>query len=217
MHTAPLVNLSVQGDWLKFEEDQRYSRDNIVVKGLSGLLRTGTVLGLVALGVGAFSLSAGTAGNGTSSVPVIGKGAQAGVYNVIFTAATKFDVEDPAGVNIGTGTVGQAFNKKGVAFTITAGATPFVAGDRATIAVEPGTGKYVPHNPAGAAGEDVAAGILAVDLDARGAADVPAAAVVRHAHIAPGGLVFKEGISDADKAAALAALKLQGILTVREV
>jgi hypothetical protein len=40
---------------------------------------------------------------------------------------------------------------------------------------------------------------------------------VRHAHIAPSGLAWADGITDNEKAIALAALKLRGILAVREV
>ena len=53
---------------------------------------------------------------------------------------------------MGTGTLGTAFNKGGVGVTLTAGATPAVAGDTATITVAAGSGKYVAYTAAGAAG-----------------------------------------------------------------
>ena len=113
--------------------------------------------------------------------------------------------------------MGTAFNTGGVAFTITAGATAFAAGDEGAITIDPGSGKYVPFDPAGSGGAEVAKGILVEDVDATNAnKDVAGAAVVRHAHIAPSGLTFKVAATDAQQAAALASLRSQGILTVRE-
>lgn len=212
---GPLVIGSVQSDWLKFEEDLRWSRDNIVVKSGSGILVTGSVLGKIAVGTGAAVMDGANTGNGTFGAITVGAGALPGPYTVTFTAATKFDVEDPNGVPIGSGTTGVAFNKSGVGFTITAGATPHVAGDRAVVTIAPGTGLYVPFDPAGTTGAQHAAGILTDGVDAT-SADQPAAAVVRHAHVAPTGLAWIDGVTTNQKNAALAELKVLGILTVRE-
>ena len=53
---------------------------------------------------------------------------------------------------IGSGTLGVAFSKAGLGVTLTAGGTPAVAGDRATITVAAGSGKYVPYTAGAAAG-----------------------------------------------------------------
>ena len=214
-----VVSRKVIGDWLKSEETNgsRYSRDNIVIAKGSGQLITGTVLGLLAVGAALASLEVDNTGNGTIAAGAVGAGAQIGTYRIVFTSATAFNVTDPSGDAVGSGTVGTAFNTGGVAFTITAGATAFAAGDEGAITIDPGSGKYVPFDPAGSGGAEVAKGILVEDVDATDAnKDVAGAAVVRHAHIAPSGLTFKVAATDAQQAAALASLRSQGILTVRE-
>ena len=214
-----VVSRKVIGDWLKSEETNgsRYSRDNIVIAKGSGQLITGTVLGLLAVGAALASLEVDNTGNGTIAAGAVGTGAQIGTYRIVFTSATAFTVADPSGDVVGSGTVGTAFNTGGVAFTITAGATAFAAGDEGAITIDPGSGKYVPFDPAGSGGAEVAKGILVEDVDATDAnKDVAGAAVVRHAHIAPSGLTFKVAATDAQQAAALASLRSQGILTVRE-
>lgn len=214
-----VVSRKVIGDWLKSEETNgsRYSRDNIVIAKGSGQLITGTVLGLLAVGAALASLEVDNTGNGTIAAGAVGAGAQIGTYRIVFTSDTAFNVTDPSGDAVGSGTVGTAFNTGGVAFTITAGTTAFAAGDEGAITIDPGSGKYVPFNPAGTGGAEVAKGILVEDVDATDAnKDVAGAAVVRHAHIAPSGLTFKVAATDAQQAAALASLRSQGILTVRE-
>lgn len=214
-----VVSRKVIGDWLKSEETNgsRYSRDNIVIAKGSGQLITGTVLGLLAVGAALASLEVDNTGNGTIAAGAVGAGAQIGTYRIVFTSDTAFNVTDPSGDAVGSGTVGTAFNTGGVAFTITAGTTAFAAGDEGAITIDPGSGKYVPFDPAGSGGAEVAKGILVEDVDATDAnKDVAGAAVVRHAHIAPSGLTFKVAATEAQQAAALASLRSQGILTVRE-
>ncbi len=86
-------------------------------------------------------------GNGTMTAPVIAPTVcAAGVYTVTFTSATAFSVTNSASVVVGTGALaGTAtgdkafFNQAGIAFTITNGATDFVANDYFTITVTAGT------------------------------------------------------------------------------
>lgn len=213
------INIKVIGDWLKSEETNgsRYSRDNIVVAKSSGQLISGTVLGMLAVGAAMASLEVGNTGNGTIAAGAVGDGAQIGTYRITFTTATDFAVTDPSGDTVGTGSVGTAFNTGGVAFTITAGSTAFEAGDEGVVTIDPGSGKYVPFDPTGSGGAEVAAGILVEDVDATSTIkDVAGAAVVRHAQIAPSGLTWKAGITDAQVSAALATLRGKGIFTVRE-
>lgn len=134
------------------EASGQRSRENIVVTQTGAEVASGTLLTKVDTGAASFSMDAGATGNPTSSAITVGSAAVPGAYQITFTAATKFDVESPTGVKLGTGTVGQAFNKGGLTFTLTAGATAAVAGDTAKVAVAPGTGKYVPYTANGAAG-----------------------------------------------------------------
>lgn len=74
-------------------------------------------------------------GNGTSSAVAVLAAAKAGEYRVTFTAPTAFNVYDPTGTLVASGSTGAAFNTQ-INFTITAGATAFVAGDGFRIVVD---------------------------------------------------------------------------------
>lgn len=135
------------------EASNQRSRENVVVTQTGTALASGTLLTQSGdTGAGVFAMNAGATGNPTAGTIVVGAAAVPGVYVIEFTAATQFRVEDPAGKTIGTGTLGTAFNKAGLGFTLTAGATPAVAGDTATITVAAGTGKYIAYAADGAAG-----------------------------------------------------------------
>lgn len=103
----------------------------------------GAVLGKISVGaVTAAAKAGGNTGNGTISAVVALVGAKVGVYTVRFTAATVFTVEDADGNVIGTGSTGAQFADD-LQFTITAGGTPFIAGDGFDLTVAAGSGKYV--------------------------------------------------------------------------
>lgn len=134
------------------EADGFLSRENAVVTQAGTAVKSGALLAQVDAGAGTYAVDAGSTGNPTAGTVVIGAAAIPGVYTITFTAATKFDVEDPNGVKIGSGTLGTAFSKAGLGVTLTAGGTAAVAGDRATITVAAGSGKYVPYTANAAAG-----------------------------------------------------------------
>ena len=143
----PRLKLFVLG-----EASNQRSRDNIVVTQTGTAIESGTLLTRVDTGTAAFAMDAGATGNPTSGSITVGAAAMAGAYVIEFTAATKFTVEAPDGTTIGTGTLGTAFNKGGLTFTLTAGGTAAVAGDTAKITVAAGTGKYIVYTANGAAG-----------------------------------------------------------------
>jgi hypothetical protein len=129
------------------------SRENGIVTQTGTEVKSGTLLTKVDTATtGSAAATAGNTGNPTFGTITVGAAGKPGAYKLTFTAATKFDVEDPDGVKIGSGTTGVAFSKSGVGFTLTAGGTPAVAGDEFTITVATGTGKYIPYTAAGAAG-----------------------------------------------------------------
>lgn len=157
------------------------SRENVVVTQSGTALESGTLLTQSGdAGAGSFAMTAGSTGNPTAGTIVVGAAAKQGVYRATFTAATKFDVEDPDGVRVGTGTTGVAFNKGGLTFTVTAGATPAVAGDEFTVTLAVGTLKYAPYTAAGAAGP--ADAVLYNYLPAK-TGDTKAVAFVRDAEL----------------------------------
>ncbi len=136
------------------EASGQRSRENIVVTQTGTEIASGTLLtksGDTST-TGTAVATAGNAGNPTFGTIAIGAAGKPGAYKLTFTAATKFDVEDPDGVKIGSGTTGVAFSKAGVGFTLTAGGTPAVAGDEWTITVAVGSGKYIVYTASGAAG-----------------------------------------------------------------
>lgn len=158
------------------------SFDNVVVVQTGVALASGTLLtksGDTAT-TGSAVATAGNTGNPTFGAIAVGASGVPGAYKLTFTAPTKFDVEDPDGVKIGSGTTGVAFNKSGVSFTLTAGGTAAVAGDEWTITVAAGTGKYSVYTPNGAAGP--ADAVLYNYLPAF-TGDAKAAAVVRDAEL----------------------------------
>ena len=86
--------------------------------------------------------------------------------------------------------------------------------------LEPGTvlgivaasGEYVPLNPSATDGSEQAAGILYAAVDASGSTAVDAVAIVRDAEVKGGELVWPGGITDAQKATAVAQLGATGII-----
>jgi hypothetical protein len=163
------------------EASGQRSRENITVTQTGALVASGTLLTQSGdTGAATAAATAGNTGNPTFGAITAGAAAVVGGYKLTFPAATKFDVEDPLGVKIGTGTTGIAFSKAGLAFTLTAGVTAAVAGDEWTINVAAGNGKYVPYTANGAAGP--ADAVLYNHLDAA-TGDIRAVAFVRSCEV----------------------------------
>lgn len=198
------------GGFLIQEGNGDISREAITVKSGENL-RAGTVLGHVTVGTATAALVAGGTGNGTFSAVAVSAGAVPGVYSLQATAATKFRLEDPAGVLIGTVTLGTEFVGGGLTFTFTAGGTAHVVGDRATITVAAGSGKYVAFDQDGTDGRQHAAGILFRDTDAT-SADADATAIVRDATVTAAELVWPSDIEAGEKTAALSELAALSII-----
>jgi CheY-specific phosphatase CheX len=129
-------------DFILSEAPGQRSRDNIMVLQTGDAVPSGTVLTVKSAGVGQFLHDDAAEGNSTIGTITVGAAAINGIYLIEFTSPTAFRVVDPAGVQIGTGTLGTAFNVGGLTFTLTAGATPHVAGDMANIDVTPAAYTY---------------------------------------------------------------------------
>jgi hypothetical protein len=177
------------------EASGQRSRENITVTQGGTEILSGTILAKAdnaATGTG--TATAGNTGNPTFGTITAGVTAVPGTYTLTFTAATKFDVENPDGVKIGSGTTGVAFSKAGIGFTLTAGGTPAVAGDEWTIAVAAGTGKHIPYTADGAAGPAV--GVLYNYLPAA-TGDVDAVGFVRDCEVLRGALTGLDAAGEA--------------------
>ena len=105
-------------------------------------------------GAASAALKAGAVGNGSIAMdaddPVLA-GAILGIYKVKFIAAGAFNVFDPTGTVVGTGTVGATYATL-VQFEITAGTAAFAAGDEFDVtvtAIPVGTAIYNKAIPVG--------------------------------------------------------------------
>jgi len=202
-----------KAEFLVTEANGSLSREAITV--LSGQnLQPGHVLGKVAVGTATGAAVSGNTGNGTIGTVSAGATAKAGVYTATCIEPGSnlgtFSVEDPDGVTIGTAVVGTPF-AGAVNFTIADGATDFVAGDRFTITVAVGSGKYKEYNPANTDGSQTAVAILLDAVDAT-AADKNGVVVARHAEVNAAELIWFSGADTNQKAAALAQLKTLDII-----
>ena len=179
------------------------SREAVTVD--TGTLSAGTVLGKITKAGATFAHVAGGTGDSTCSAITVGAAAVAGVYHITFTTATKATIEDPEGVKLASITLGSAFSSGGLGFTMTAGATPHVAGDEATITVAAGSAKYVAYNQDSTDGSEDAAAVLVAACDAS-TADQTAVAIVRLAEVNGAELVWPADIEAGEKTAAIAQL-----------
>lgn len=130
---TPLVETFHDGGFIVSEANGHLSRDPITLTG-AVIVPAGTVLGQVTTGATAAAAALGTnTGNGTfGAITPVAQPTMIGVYNILFTGATTFNVTAPDGA-VSPGTTGVAFSALGVGFTITAGGTAFVAGDTFTV------------------------------------------------------------------------------------
>lgn len=172
-------------------------------------LTAGTVLGQMTTGTTASATAfSGNTGTGTVGTITVSAGAQMGDYKLVIIEAEadagKFQLEGPDGKIVGTGTVAVAFNKGGLAFTLS-DATDFKAGDGFTITVASGSGLYKSHDPDAADGTQIARAVLAYDADASGG-NLAVVAITRLAEVKESLLTWKTGISAPNKAAGIAAL-----------
>lgn len=105
-------------------------------------LPRGTILGKVTVGaITSAAKSGGNTGNGTNTALSAGTKTKTGVYAVRFLTATTYTVTDPEGRALPNG-VNGAYSNPEINFTITAGGTPFVAGDGFDITVAAGSAYY---------------------------------------------------------------------------
>lgn len=211
------------GDLLKREWDALFNREVVTVSGGVDLL-LGTVVGKIDTSGGSASAqaAAGNTGNGAMGAITVGNGAKDGEYTLTITAAAanagSFEVVDPDGVIVGTGTVGVAFNSGGLSFTLADGSTDFAEDDAFAITVVTDqAGQWAQYDAAATDGRETAAGILLEPAEAA-AGDVQAVILKRGpAVIAEGALVFAASQDAADKAAAIAALEALGIVARKEI
>lgn len=157
--TVLTANLKTTAAYIVSEDIFR-SREQVMLRG-TAKVEAGTVLGRIdsTAAATAAAKSGGNTGNGTISAVTTRADVKPGVYRVEFTAATKFDVIDPEGIQGKSGSTGVAYADD-LGFTITAGGTPFVAGDAFDITVVLGADIYGPLDFSAVNGLQNAAAIL---------------------------------------------------------
>lgn len=137
--------------------------ETVILTG--GPYKRGQVLGMKS----AQSLTAQAApantGTGTIGALATSAGRQIGAYVVKAKTATTFSVTDPEGTALPDAAAGAAYNQHGLAFTITAGGTAFVAGDTFTITVEEAAGQYTSCVKTASDGSQTPTAILVDDAD----------------------------------------------------
>jgi hypothetical protein len=184
------------------------SRDEgTVAAGSSPGLLAGTILGRTTIGAATAEAKDGNTGNATISAVTVGGGAKVGVYQVVFTAATTFDVIDPDGFKLPSGKTATAYADD-LGFTITAGGTAMVAGDGFDITVAAGNGNYVAYDPDATTGAQTVAGILFEDA----VGTVKKTVVTRDAEVNGAHLIYQDDADATAKATANAALAALGII-----
>ena len=198
------------GEFIISESPGTLSRE-IGTLALGQDLEAGTVLGRITKGVAAAAAVAGNTGNATiTEAPTVGAGAKPGVYRLTALSATRFMVQDPDGIALPNAVAGTEYTTH-LTFTITAGATPMVAGDSFTITVAAGSGKLTQFNQDGTDGSEIAAGILIDNVDAT-SADQPCVFLAREAEINGAELTWPSDIETSEKTAAIAQLAAPGLI-----
>ncbi|MFH1158594.1 MAG: head decoration protein [Pseudomonadota bacterium] len=208
-----LIEGPYKSEFLVTEAEGTLSRETVTVL-LGQNLKPGHVLGRVTVGTATGVAVSGNVGNGTISAVSAGVGAKPGVYQVICiepaTNAGTFTLEDPEGVTTGRALVGTPF-VGAVNFTLTDGPADFAAGDRFTVTVVEGSGKYKEYNPANTDGSQTAVAISLDEVKAT-VTDLPDVAIVRHAEVNAAELTWFAGADATQKAAGLAQLKTKTII-----
>lgn len=202
-----------RGEFLVSEAGGQRSREQVTIESGQDL-EAGHVLGEVVGGSTSTSAAGGNAGDGTIGSVSTQAGVKEGDYIVTFiepaTDAGEFQVEDPDGENVGTGTVGSQFSGGGIQFTISDGASDFAAGDQFTISVS-GSGEFKEYDPSNIDGSGTARAVLYEPVDATAGAK-EAAVIRRDAEVDDSQLTWFANATSGEKTTGKAELAEQGII-----
>lgn len=207
-----LVEGKHTAEFLVTEGGGYISRDQVVVASGSGIVEPATVIGAQRVAdTVAVAAAPGNTGNGTVGAVTTGLKVEVGIYTLVATAATKFDVLTPSGDKLKGLTTGAAYASDHINLTVTAGGTAFVAGDTIEVTVDAGNMKVGPLDLTADDGTQAAYGILYARVDAT-SADARGTAITRHAEVNGVDLIWPDGITSGQKAAAVAQLADRGII-----
>lgn len=176
------------GEFLCSEANGSRSRKEVTITAGAGILAAGTLIALItAANAAVATADGGNTGNGVMGAITTASAAITGTYVLTITEAVAnggaFELVDPLGSLVGTGSVGVAFDAGGLSFTLADGVTDFIVDDVFTIAVTAALGEYRPYDDDGTDdGRRAASGILYAPVDAT-LNDIRAVAVVRDAEV----------------------------------
>lgn len=128
-----------------------------------GTYQRGAVLGLAQNQPIEGKAAATNTGNGTLG-SLSTRSAFTGDYVLTATSGTEFSVVNPEGENLGTATVGVAFDSTEIGLLLTAGTTAFVVGDRFTVTVFDAVGVFVASVATATDGSQDPSAILTEDV-----------------------------------------------------
>lgn len=134
----------------------------------SGFFPRGTVLGQQSSVTIIPEPAATNVGNGSVSSITLAPAAGVGLYGLVTTDGINFTATDPEGTALGTAVVGVPFASGEVGFTITAGSTPFAAGDSFQTLAPQTIGTFTACVKTATDGSQVPVGILVDNADASG-------------------------------------------------
>jgi len=215
---------------VKYEMEPSFTRETFTLKAGEGSVRKALLGTLLAMTYGAGAVSASV----TAAERNTGDGAlqfassshtsavQHGDYTVVCSVeggdgVAQFQIEDPAGRDVGIATAGAPFGKQ-IKFTISAGTADFVVGDSFVVSVSKDIGdptnKVVPWDPEGADGTDRIWGVSLVKIHAPVDQDSPDGLAMRRGPtiLYSGQIEWPEQISVAQKTDAITQLEAMGIL-----
>jgi hypothetical protein len=203
-----------QSSVIKWILDPLVSYDDVTLEGLETdtAYECGTVLGQISVGTlsSAAPAAQGTnsAGNGTFSAVTVAAGTAQGDWVMQFLDATHFAILDPNGGDVGHGVAGTAYAGAGPHFTFTAGGTAQAVGDQFMFAISAAAnadaGKYVQIDPSATDGSQNFAAVLADRAFIPATTDVDAQALTRDGVVLADALIWPDGMTDDQIAAALA-------------
>lgn len=210
------------GEFILSEASGKRSRENVTISAEQDIA-PGSLLAFLALEEGlriTDEADAGNTGKGelTLAEPATSSKVKHGTYTIECieksAGAGTFRVEDPTGKEIGNATVGVAFNKE-IKFTIADGDPDFEVGDKFyvhVVAESPGDYEAVAFDPTDTDGAEHPAAIAIYGAKTGEDETVRIAALVRDCEVNGNILVWPEGITNAQKEAAIRDLQAAGII-----
>lgn len=206
-------------DVLAWEQEGQRSREVVTVRGgASGArdIQVGMVLGCRLFGTPVITPGSGNGGAGTLGALTLGPAVRVGTYEAVCieedVGGGVFAVFDPDGRRMRDAVAGAAYETADLTFTITASGADFDEGDSFAIEIPAGDGKVGLIDFAATGGEARAYAVAASRVHAPEGVDQRGLAIRREATIIDAGLIWPDGATNDQKAAAAAQLAERGLL-----